>query len=135
MAASTLTWVNVFARDLDALPSFYMDVFGYSEITQVRNAVFRGLSTGRSALGFMATEVYRILQLDGHESDEGIKMLLNFDVASADEVDRLTPVAVARGAKLVKAAAMTTYGWYQSVLLDPEGNVFRINTVVSGFAL
>jgi predicted enzyme related to lactoylglutathione lyase len=135
MAASTLTWVNVFARDLDALSSFYMDVFGYSEISQVRNPVFRGLSTGRSALGFMATDVYRILQLDGHESDEGIKMLLNFDVASADEVDRLTPVAVARGAKLVKAAAMTTYGWYQSTLLDPEGNVFRINTVVSGFAL
>jgi predicted enzyme related to lactoylglutathione lyase len=133
--ASTLSWVNVFTRDLEALPAFYMDVFGYAEIPEVRNSVFRGLATGRSALGFMAPDVYRILCLDGHEHDVGIKLLLNFDVASVEEVDRLTPVAVARGATLVKAAAKTTYGWYQATLLDPEGNVFRINTVVDGYSL
>jgi predicted enzyme related to lactoylglutathione lyase len=135
MSDPTLSWVNVFTRDLDALPAFYMEVFGYAEIPEVRNSVFRGLFTGRSALGFMAPDVYGILHLGGHEHDEGIKMLLNFDVANVDEVDRLTPVAVARGATLVKAAGMTSYGWYQATLLDPEGNVFRINTVVNGFSL
>ncbi len=135
MADTTLSWVNVFARDLEALPAFYMDVFGFDEIDEMRNPVFRGLDTGRSALGFMAPEVYGILQLDGHEQDEGIKVLLNVDVASVAEVDRLTPVAVAHGATLVKAPAMTSYGWYQAALLDPEGNVFRINTVVDGYSV
>jgi predicted enzyme related to lactoylglutathione lyase len=135
MGSATLAWVNVFARDLDGLFSFYGDVFGCREIPEVRNSVFRGLSTGRSALGFMARDVYGILQLGGHEDDEGIKVLLNFDVATVEDVDRLTPVAVARGATLVKPAAMTSYGWYQATLLDPEGNVFRINTVVSGYAI
>jgi predicted enzyme related to lactoylglutathione lyase len=135
MSPSTLSWVNVFARDVDALSTFYMDVFGFSEIHEVRNSVFRGVATGRSALGFMAPDVYGILNLHGHERDDGIKALLNFDVPSVEEVDRLGPLAVARGATLVKPASMTSYGWYQAVLLDPESNVFRINTVVSGFQL
>jgi predicted enzyme related to lactoylglutathione lyase len=135
MAETTLTWVNLFAKDLDALPEFYMDVFGFPEIPEMRNPVFRGLDTGRSALGFMAPDVYGILQLEGHEDDEGIKALLNVDVASVEDVDRLTPVAVERGATLVKAPAMTSYGWYQAALLDPEGNLFRINTVVDGFTV
>ena len=39
----------------------------------------------------------------------------------------LTDAAVKMGATLVKAPFTTYYGWYQSVLLDPEGNAFRIN--------
>jgi predicted enzyme related to lactoylglutathione lyase len=135
MSVTTLSWVNVFARDLDALPAFYVAVFGWAEIVEVRNTVFRGLATGRTALGFMSKEVYGILNLGGHEQDTGIKVLLNFDVPSAEDVDRLAPVAIAHGATLVKSAAMTSYGWYQATLLDPEGNVFRINTVVGGFSL
>jgi predicted lactoylglutathione lyase len=42
-------------------------------------------------------------------------------------VDELTPKAVSLGAKLVKPPYKTYYNWYQAVLLDPEGNVFRIN--------
>jgi len=48
-------------------------------------------------------------------------------LGQGDEVDRLTPIAVAKGATLRKAPFTTYYGWYQSVLLDPEGNAFRIN--------
>ena len=36
-------------------------------------------------------------------------------------------VPVEAGATLIKAPYVTYYNWYQSVLLDPEGNVFRIN--------
>ena len=42
-------------------------------------------------------------------------------------MDALTPRAVKAGARLVKAAAVTPFGQYQSALLDPEGNVFRIS--------
>lgn len=135
MADTVMTWVNLFTKDLDALPEFYMDVFGFTEIPEMRNPVFRGLDTGRSALGFMAPDVYGILQLDGHEDDDGIKVLLNVDVGTVEDVDGLTPRAVERGATLVKAPAMTSYGWYQAALLDPEGNLFRINKVVDGYSV
>ncbi len=39
----------------------------------------------------------------------------------------MVPIAVANGATLIKEPYVTYYNWYQSVLLDPEGNVFRIN--------
>ena len=39
----------------------------------------------------------------------------------------MVPVALEAGATLIKPPYVTYYNWYQSVLLDPEGNVFRIN--------
>jgi len=39
----------------------------------------------------------------------------------------MVPIALEAGATLVKPPYVTYYNWYQSVLLDPEGNVFRIN--------
>ncbi|NAT60930.1 glyoxalase, partial [Pseudomonas syringae pv. actinidifoliorum] len=31
------------------------------------------------------------------------------------------------GADTIKEPYLTYYNWYQAVLLDPEGNIFRIN--------
>jgi predicted enzyme related to lactoylglutathione lyase len=124
---ATLSYVNVFARDIVALSQFYMDVFGFTEIEKIRSPIFRGLDTGRSSLGFNAQEAYGLLKLDEFSQVSGIKFLLNIDVASVTEVDELTPKAVSLGAKLVKPPYKTYYNWYQAVLLDPEGNVFRIN--------
>ena len=124
---ATLSYVNIFARDIVALSQFYMDVFGFTEIEKIRSPIFRGLDTGRSSLGFNAQDAYGLLKLDEFSEVSGIKFLLNIDVSSADEVDRLTPKAVSLGAKLVKPPYKTYYNWYQAVLLDPEQNVFRIN--------
>jgi predicted enzyme related to lactoylglutathione lyase len=124
---ATLSYVNIFAKDIVALSRFYMDVFGFAEIEKIRSPIFRGLDTGRSSLGFNAQDAYGLLKLDEFSNVSGIKFLLNIDVASAAEVDELTPRAVSLGAKLVKPPYKTYYNWYQAVLLDPEGNVFRIN--------
>ncbi|MFX5710099.1 hypothetical protein ABTE34_21665, partial [Acinetobacter baumannii] len=79
----------------------------------------RGVATGKSALGFNAQDAYGLLNLAEFGSPTGIKFLLNIDVDSVAEVDRLVPVAVAMGARLVKPPYHTYYGWYQAVLLDP----------------
>ena len=42
----------------------------------------------------------------------------------------MTPLAVTRGARVVKAPYQTYYNWCQAVLLDPEDNVFRINKML-----
>jgi predicted enzyme related to lactoylglutathione lyase len=124
---ATLSYVNIFAKDIVALSQFYMDVFGFVEIEKIRSPIFRGLDTGSSSLGFNAQDAYGLLKLDEFSQTAGVKFLLNIDVASVAEVDQMTPKAVSLGAKLVKAPYKTYYNWYQAVLLDPEGNVFRIN--------
>jgi len=124
---NTLSYVNVFARDIVALSGFYGQVFGFAEITEIRSPIFRALATGKSAIGFNAPEAYELLQLGEFADSTGCRFLLNIDVDSKAEVDRLVPVAVAAGATLVKPPYETYYHWYQAVLLDPEQNVFRIN--------
>ncbi|GHC81686.1 glyoxalase [Pseudorhodoferax aquiterrae] len=126
-----LSYVNVFARDVVALSGFYQRVFGFAEIEAIRSPIFRGLDTGKSSLGFNALDAYELLQLSDFSDTRGIKFLLNIDVDSQAEVDRMVPIAVAAGATLVKPPYVTYYDWYQAVLLDPEGNVFRINFMMS----
>jgi uncharacterized glyoxalase superfamily protein PhnB len=124
---ATLSYVNVFARDIVALSLFYQDVFGFTEIEAIRSPIFRGLDTGKSSLGFNAHDAYALLKLADQADTSGVKFLLNIDVDSVADVDRMVPLAVAKGATLVKPPYKTYYNWYQAVLLDPEGNVFRIN--------
>jgi len=65
--------------------------------------------------------------LSEHADTRGCKFLLNIDVDSPADVDRMVPIACEAGASLIKSPYTTYYNWYQAVLLDPEGNVFRIN--------
>jgi predicted lactoylglutathione lyase len=125
---ATLSYVNVFAKDVVALSGFYQRVFGFAEIEAIRSPIFRGLDTGKSSIGFNAHDAYALLQLgEGADDVHGDSFLLNIDVASQAEVDRMVPVALAAGATLIKSPYETYYHWYQAVLRDPEGNVFRIN--------
>lgn len=124
---ATLSYVNVFAKDIVALSGFYEKVFGFGEIEAIRSPIFRGLDTGKSCIGFNAPEAYDLLQLGDHAKTSGVKFLLNIDLDSKDEVDRKIPVALQAGATLIKPAYVTYYNWYQAVLFDPEQNVFRIN--------
>lgn len=124
---STLSYVNVFAKDIVALSRFYADLFDFKEVEAIRSPIFRGLDTGKSCIGFNAPEAYELLGLGDYCSASGVKFLLNIDVAGQADVDRLVPLALAKGATLIKAPYLTYYNWYQAVLLDPEQNVFRIN--------
>lgn len=128
---ATLSYVNVFARDIEALSGFYRKVFGFAEIEAIRSPIFRGLDTGKSCLGFNALDAYELLKLSDHADTKGVKFLLNIDVDDQPAVDRLVPVAVENGATLIKPPYLTYYNWYQAVLLDPEQNVFRINHMLS----
>jgi catechol 2,3-dioxygenase-like lactoylglutathione lyase family enzyme len=125
-----LSYVNVFSKDIVKLSGFYRDVFGFEEIAEIRSPIFVGLRVGPCCLGFNAQDAYELLKLTDYANPTGAKFLLNFDVESIAEVDRMTPLAVSRGARLIKEPYHTYYNWYQSVLLDPEENVFRINKML-----
>jgi predicted enzyme related to lactoylglutathione lyase len=122
-----LGYLNIVADDVEKLAGFYADVFGLEELVASRTPIFRGLKTAKANIGFNAHEAYDLLNLQKSTDGTGSKLFMTFDVNSVEEVDRLTPIAVEKGATLLKAPFTTYYGWYQSVLLDPEGNPFRIN--------
>ncbi len=128
---AVLSYTNVFAADIVALSQFYSTLFGFPEIEAIRSPIFRGIDAGRCAIGFNAHDAYGLLGLGDHAETKGVKFLLNFDVDSTAEVDRLVPAAVSHGATLIKPPYRTYYNWYQAVLLDPEQNVFRINHVLA----
>jgi predicted enzyme related to lactoylglutathione lyase len=124
---TTVSSINIFARDLDRLIDFYAGLFGLSENLDQRGPIYRALDGGGVAIGFNAVEAYRLLNLDGFPAPAGVKSLLTFEVADHAAVERLTAQAEASGATIVKPPYDTFYGSRQSVVLDPEGNVFRIN--------
>ena len=124
---SKLSYVNVFARDIEALSGFYQRVFDFPEVEAIGSPIFVGLDAGTCCIGFNAPDAYELLHLAEHSDTSGCKFLLNIDVDSPAEVDRMVPIAVEAGATLIKPPYTTYYNWYQAVLMDPEGNVFRIN--------
>ncbi len=124
---TVLSSVNIFARDLDGLVAFYAGLFGLSENLDQRGPIYRSLDGGGTAIGFHAPEAYDLLALGDYSAPTGVRSLLTFEVADHAAVARLTAQAAAAGATLIKAPYDTFYGSRQSVLFDPEGNVFRIN--------
>jgi predicted enzyme related to lactoylglutathione lyase len=122
-----LGYLNIIADDFVKLAAFYAEVFGLEEIVSSRSPIFRGFKTRKANIGFNAQKAYELLNLQKPNDGTGTKSFVTFDVDSVEQVDRLTPIAVGKGATLLKAPFTTYYGWYQSVLLDPEGNAFRIN--------
>ena len=124
---TTLSSVNLFARDLEGLVAFYAGLFGLAEKTEQRSPIYRALDAGGVAIGFNAFDAYGLLNLSGSEAAAGAKSMLTFEAEDRAAVARLTGDAVALGAKFVKPPYDTAYGSLQSVLFDPEGNVFRIN--------
>jgi predicted lactoylglutathione lyase len=122
-----LNFINIFARDVVALSNFYTALFGFAELDGTRSPIFRALNVGKINMGFNAYDAHALLNLNQPVTDTAIATFMSFAVDSEAEVDRLTDAAVEMGCTLMKAPSTTYYGWYQSVLLDPEHNAFRID--------
>ena len=123
-----LSFASVFAGDIESLSHFYRRVFGFDEVTELRSEHFRGMRVGDTILGFSAHTAYGMLNLEAPEHlGPGVRSLLTFEADSDAQVDSLTAIAVAAGGTCLTPPARTYYGAWQSVLLDPEGNAFRIN--------
>jgi predicted enzyme related to lactoylglutathione lyase len=124
---NTLAYINLFSDDIDQLAAFYSGLFELTEIEASRSPYFRGFRAGGCSLGFSTRSAYPILGLQDGLNTAGIKSMLTFDVSSRDEVTRMTEKAITAGATLIKAPYETYFGWFQSVLADPQGNAFRVN--------
>lgn len=123
---AALSYTNIFTDDIDRLANFYSAVFGLKEIIESRSPIFRGFLTEGSSIGFSAPGAYDLLGLSP-QVELGDRVLQTFDVEDEEQVLAFTEKAKALGATIVKEPFATYYGWFQSVLRDPDGNAFRIN--------
>jgi catechol 2,3-dioxygenase-like lactoylglutathione lyase family enzyme len=134
---ANLSLIGIFTKDIVKVSSFYRDLFGFKELDQLSSNIFRGLDTGKIWLGFNALEAYGLLGMSDYAHTQGNKFTLNFEVDGAAEVDRLYARALELGATPVKPPFSKRYEdsagthWRLAVLLDPEGNAFRLSHPVS----
>jgi catechol 2,3-dioxygenase-like lactoylglutathione lyase family enzyme len=136
-AMANLSLIGIFTKDIVRVSSFYRDLFGFKELDQLSSNIFRGLDTGKIWLGFNALEAYGLLGMSDYSNTQGNKFTLNFEVDSVAEVDRIFARACEMGATPVKRPFGKRYDdsagthWYLAVLLDPEGNAFRLSHPIS----
>jgi hypothetical protein len=116
------------AQDVVGLSEFYRELFDLATVPSLDSPHFRGLRSEKVVFGFNGPHAYELLNLPKpDEGAYGVTSLLTFDVDRPEEVDALTQRAVEAGATLRWGPGETYYGAWQSTLLDPEGNAFRIN--------
>lgn len=125
--SAAVSYASVIADDIVGLCAFYGELLGLEEVEGATD-IYRGLMSDNGVtLAFSATAVYDLLGIASYAGATGTRQYLTFELASDDEIDATTERAVALGAKLLHGPYVTVYAAYQSVLADPEGNVFRLN--------
>lgn len=118
--------VALWARDLDNLCSFYAQAFGatvgsvYENKTKGFKSRFLTFESGARM------EVMSSSQLQPVEHEPGAQRMglthLAFSLGSEAAVDELTEKLRKAGASLLDGPRRTGDGYYESVVLDPEGN-------------
>jgi Glyoxalase-like domain len=120
--------INVFCRDHVRLFEFYRALLEALEMQEHASPIYRGLQLPGISLGFHDEKAYELLgigDLKPEKPTAGHYPTFNLD--SKLSVDQRTALAVSLGATIRKAPYLTYYNAYQVVLLDPEGNLFRLN--------
>ncbi len=118
--------VAMWVRDVDGICAFYAEHFGavvgerYE--SQVRGFASRFLSFESGARIEVMTTTALSLISDPTEGQRTGLAHLAFSLGRADAVDVLTARLRALGARVFDAQSLTGDGYYESVVLDPEGN-------------
>ncbi len=128
-ARGRLAYVNLLTADPERLAGFYMALFGFAEIAGHRSPIYRCLDAGGVELGFNAEAAYDLLGLADRKPAGAapIRTYITFEIESADAIDALAAQAAERGGRIIKPPYLTYYNARQAVLVDPDGNVFRLN--------
>ncbi|MCU1503859.1 MAG: glyoxalase-like protein [Ilumatobacteraceae bacterium] len=123
----TVSLASYISERFVELFEFYSSVFELPEVEELHSDIFRGADAGGVTIGFSASVVYDMLHIAEWREAKGTTQYLTYECASDDEVDARTATALSLGATLRHEPYETYYGAWQSVLADPDGNIFRIN--------
>ena len=105
----------------EATGNSFTDIFEVQQVGSVGANSIASVATGCSHTGM--TEYEHV----GHEVSQHLGFThLSFSVGSKEEVDRLTQQMSSEGIPVVGQPRTTGDGYYESVVLDPEGNRIEI---------
>ena len=129
---SRIEHVAFWVRQLDSVCTFYADYFGAKVGARYENPakgfVSRFLSFEAGArIELMTTTSVAPVELKHGAQRMGLTHLA-FAVGSESEVDRLTNRLRAEGHSVLEGPRRTGDGYYESVVLDPEGNRVELTT-------
>ena len=123
----SISLASFISADFIGLFDFYSSTFDLPEVEELHSDIFRGADASGVTIGFSAPVVYEMLNIQDWAEPKGTAQYLTFEVPSDEAVTATTERAVSKGARVLHDPYETYYGAYQSVLADPDGNVFRIN--------
>ncbi len=121
-----LEHVGMWVRDLDAMCGFYASAFGARVGPLYRNPAKGFASRFLSFEGGMRLELMSTTTLEPATHAPGAQRMglthLAVALGTADEVDALTQRLRAAGHAVLDGPRLTGDGYYEGVVLDPEGN-------------
>ena len=122
--------VAMWVRDLERIKSFYVNYFqataGKKYFNPSKNfeSYFLTFDDG-CRLELMRKPDIRDQRSNTHEQLTGLTHLA-ISVGSKDDVDRMTDLLRGDGMEIISEPRTTGDGYYESVVLDPEGNRIEI---------
>jgi len=118
--------IALWVHDLDAFCAFYERLFGatvgplYENPAKGFRSRFLSFSTG-ARIEAMTTTTLAPVQLPDGAQRMGLTHLA-ISLGSESAIDRLTAELKAQGVTVLDGPRRTGDGYYESVILDPEGN-------------
>jgi lactoylglutathione lyase len=120
----------IWARDLERLKNFYQAYFGAVAGEKYVNPKKQFESYFLSFASGPRLEIMKRPDIGAHGNDTHVEFLglIHFaiSVGSKEEVDSLTKKLGDDGFEIVGAPRTTGDGYYESVVMDPEGNRIEI---------
>lgn len=120
---------SFFCQNNEKLLEFYTSLFGWDERSSDRSPIYRSLEGPNVILGFHAYDAYTLLSLESYtpQADEkAVSCYPTFYFDTHDDVNRLALRCSELGGTYIKEPFVTYYSQWQSVVSDPEGNIFRL---------
>ena len=120
--------IALYVSDLDAMRTFYVKYFGAKS-----NDIYHNRSTGFSSYFLTFDNGARLELMSRPEIADRQKPIfesgfihLAFSVGSKQAVDNLTATLKSDGFEVISGPRTTGDGYYESCVLDPEGNQIEI---------
>ncbi|WP_027184199.1 VOC family protein [Desulfovibrio inopinatus] len=126
-----LSHIAIWTSDLERSKHFYETWFGGRANTKYHNqqtgftSYFLSFSTGARLEIMQRPDITSLNSSDGEQL--GLAHMA-FSVGNADDVDTLTERFRAAGVVIASEPRTTGDGYYESVVLDPDGNRVEITT-------
>lgn len=122
--------IAIWCNNLEKMRAFYETYFKansnelYENKTKGFTSYFLTLDSG-ARIELMKMNSIDILPVEAYKQFTGLAHIA-FSVGSAEKVDSMTSAFIKDGYEVINGPRLTGDGYYESVLLDPEGNHLEI---------